>query len=286
MQSNYIYCVMWEKTTTSKTNYFEENPEKIINEWAAVFGPENIIVRPYEKQQNAPDIFHDFFRAVGLPFSEEYELPAKPANIRTPDKFVEIKRNINLLFPDKAVQNRFLEIIREMAKKLPEEDVYAAHGYLSPKKRLDVLERSAAWNASIAEKYLCRSDGRLFYDPLPDPNEHWRPFGGLEAGEAISLTASIFARFIEKTEASTHENIARLEHASEQMKQPEATPRAKIAELQRSIDSYAERMHQQALRSSEQAACLQGLYNSYSWKLTAPLRAIAGFFRRSKNPSL
>ena len=294
MQSSYIYNVMWQGMATTQTTAFEGNPEKVIDEWALVFGPDNIIVRPYEKQQNAPDIFHDFFQAVGLPLDDDYRIPEKPANVRIPDQFVEIKRNINLLFPDKSVQHRFMAVIKELAKGLPKDEVYSAHAYLSPQRRLQVLQETAAWNASVARKYLHRSDGRLFYDPLPDPDEPWEPFGGLKAREAVSLTARVFGKFIEYEEDLSSRRIAGLQQELEARKQSGAIQAVRLEDQQRQIEHYASRIQETELQISEQqarleareahieaqAAQLQALYDSYSWKLTAPLRKIAELFQK------
>lgn len=208
MQSSYIYNVMWQRMATTETGEFEANIARMVDEWAAVFGAENTIVRPYEKQQNAPNIFEDFFRSIGLPFHEDYELPKWPANVRIPDKFVEIKRNINLLYTDKAIQDQFMGIVRQMVQEFPQDKTYASHAYLSPQKRLEVLAQCAGWNEAVARKYLDRSDGRLFYDPEPDPDEDWKPFGGLQVEEAIALTARVFARYLAKVEASRDRHIA------------------------------------------------------------------------------
>jgi len=266
-----------------------------------VFGAENLIVRPYEKQQNAPDIFNDFFRAIGLPFRPEYRLPEEPANVRIPDELVEIKRNINLLFPDRTIQDRFLAVIKDLAKDRSSKQVYQAHGYISPQQRIQVLNDTAIWNANVARKYLGRSDGRLFYDPPPDPEEPWRPYGGLDVSEAITLTTQVFRGFVDGVEAETRTRIASLERTIEAGKQKEAVQAARLAQQQRLIAECEQRLSQQQQliaecdqrlvqqqrliaeceqRLSQQTSQLEALYGSYSWKLTAPLRWLTGLFLR------
>ncbi len=37
----------------------------LIDRWASVFGKGDLIIRPYELQQNQPNIIADFMRAIG-----------------------------------------------------------------------------------------------------------------------------------------------------------------------------------------------------------------------------
>ena len=46
----------------------------------------------------------------------------------------------------------------------------------------------------IASEFLGRKDGRLFYDPLPDPNELWQPYPGLRPEKAEVISQFLYKR--------------------------------------------------------------------------------------------
>jgi hypothetical protein len=54
----------------------------------------------------------------------------------------------------------------------------------SPQQRLELIEQYAEENAAIAREYLGREDRKLFYDPLPDPDEEWQPYDELIEDDA------------------------------------------------------------------------------------------------------
>jgi len=82
---------IWSQTIKSPTNPFKKafstfiqanldtphriNYERIIADWGAVFGHENLILRVLEKESLSGHLFHDFLNACGVPDAENYSLP-------------------------------------------------------------------------------------------------------------------------------------------------------------------------------------------------------------------
>jgi hypothetical protein len=80
-------------------DYFE-----LLGRWAAVFGKENIVVRPYEKQQfKDNDLISDFLSIVGLELTVDFARLAKNANPRLPLEALEYMRLLNSLLRDKKM---------------------------------------------------------------------------------------------------------------------------------------------------------------------------------------
>jgi hypothetical protein len=58
----------WEQGFESYVNFRKRKTPKhgcyreLVDRWAKVSGKENIIVRPYERQQNKPNIVNDIYR--------------------------------------------------------------------------------------------------------------------------------------------------------------------------------------------------------------------------------
>lgn len=163
----------------------------LLDRWATVFGRENIIVRPYESQQNAPDIVVDLLRSVALKMGVDIAQLPYLMDIRS------VRRNISLT--PRALQ--LAEVFRR-AKLAPEiRERLMQHvlsfpatelrqSLLSPARRLELIEQNAADYEYIAREYMGREDGRLFYDPLPDPNEPWEPPKPLTPREIVEETVA------------------------------------------------------------------------------------------------
>jgi hypothetical protein len=58
---------------------------------------------------------------------------------------------------------------------------------LSPQQRRDIISPFEESNAKVAREYLGRSDGRLFYAPLPDLQEPWKPYEGLTMEKIVPI---------------------------------------------------------------------------------------------------
>ncbi|MBN1883555.1 MAG: hypothetical protein JW885_15415 [Deltaproteobacteria bacterium] len=165
-----------------------------------LFGKENIIVHPYEKQQfQGGTIFSDFLRILGLDFDDTYVLPQEEVNQSLLMDDLEYKRMINMLNLEKKQTKSFMAplIMHSSSKRGTEKVFLRNQDFLSPQEHLDIIERFAETNATIAREYLGRADGQLFYDPLPDPDEPWEPYPGLSEEKVVEIT-----RFI--TDHSSH----------------------------------------------------------------------------------
>lgn len=190
-----IKTPFYQCTRKLDNTYIEEKNQRfdhdaVIRPWAASFGRENIIIRVYEKGQMNGDIVQDFSAVIGL----------------APDtRFVEPKVRYNRTFsPD------HIEFIRLC--KIRNKDDYGMHAFLyrefhdsrlsgqmanrhllSPSMRRSVLEQYEESNRRVAQDYLGRENGGLFYDPWPDPDEAWESYGGLTPEALVPiLTELIF----------------------------------------------------------------------------------------------
>lgn len=153
------------------------NYRQLLDRWAAVFGREKIIVRPYEAQQNAPDIVVDLLRTIALEpgMDIEQQLP-QFAGLRSPRRNASLApRTLQLLDAfqraklDPGIRERLIQHALSFSITEPSQSI------LSPARRLELIDENAADYEYIAREYMGREDGRLFYDPLPDPDEPWQP---------------------------------------------------------------------------------------------------------------
>lgn len=169
------------KEYESYLNYFE-----ILQNWANVFGKENIIVRIFEKQQLRNGcIFSDFMDAIDLELTNEFILPEEDINPSIGIDEVEFKRIVNLLTIDKEVKIKLLpKALTEFSNNFESSKI---NDLLSPRKRREIIQRCNEGNKRIARIFLNRTDGRLFYDPLPDQDSMWNSYLGLTKEKIIKI---------------------------------------------------------------------------------------------------
>lgn len=145
------------------------NYRNLLDRWASHLGKENILVRPYESEQNQPNLIIDFLKTVGC----ENGLSSLPQTVGS----------INHSLPLKAVQ--FLDIFQRVetsdenyarlmnyAKSLDSD--LNVHSLLPPKFQLKLIQENLEDYEYIAREYMGREDGQLFYEALPDPDVTWK----------------------------------------------------------------------------------------------------------------
>ncbi|WP_083006152.1 hypothetical protein [Halomonas sp. GT] len=144
----------------------------LIDRWAEVVGKENIIVRPYEFEQNQPDLASDFITAIGQQ-NLLYKLPnmAQRDNVSLPIRSLQLMDIFQRLNASKELRYALLK----HAKKVPFDDVSRhIQDMIKPEFRIRLIEEQLASYHYIAQTYLGREDGRLFYEPLPALDPEWK----------------------------------------------------------------------------------------------------------------
>lgn len=141
----------------------------LVDRWADVFGADRMIVRPYEPAQNPGGVVADFLRTLGLPEAAE-----QAAN--NVERVNESLSHRALFILDILQRAKIDPSVRaDLSRKLLA-DTWKRSGrsLMSPLLRRELVERNLDDYAYIAKKYLGRKDGKLFTEPLPDPDEPWK----------------------------------------------------------------------------------------------------------------
>jgi hypothetical protein len=152
--------------------------------WSEVFGRENIIVRCYEEEQFPKGIYHDFLETIGLTLNDRYLIPKNRINESLSWDLIEVMRICNTQFKDDIDFHKFL---LENFIKINSQNKNKKQHLLSPQQRRDIIALFEESNAKVAREYLGRSDGRLFYAPLPDLQEPWEPYEGLTLEKIVPI---------------------------------------------------------------------------------------------------
>lgn len=152
----------------------------VLRQWGQCVGPRSVIVRPYERAQNQPDLEADFLRAIGVDDGPDLVRPP-PANPsigpRTAAAIHLVRRTA---LPDAAKQ--------EAVDRLIEADARApsrAH-YLPPILRASLVRRHLPMYRVIAQEFMA-SDAPLFVAPRPNGADEWQPEDGFST-EALLET--------------------------------------------------------------------------------------------------
>ncbi|MEM9453165.1 MAG: hypothetical protein AAGF11_03240 [Myxococcota bacterium] len=143
-----------------------------LRDYAERFGRDNVLVRVLEREQLVNgDLFDDVLSVLGLRPDDRLERP-KRLNASLPQQLIDVVDQLNRRSTlPRGPQLSFNYRLRHLAEMMPLQD-YAP---LSAARRREILARFEDDNARVAQEFLDRSDGRLFFEPWPDPNEAWAP---------------------------------------------------------------------------------------------------------------
>ena len=166
----------------------------LVDRWASVFGRENIRVQPYEHGQFPEGLENRFMKLAE--FSEDItcRIPQTPSNPSFASEIYELIRVYNSQFADPHYPidliNFFETVLDETWLKPP----YADFSLISPVRCIDILKECDPGNREIAVRYLNREDGRLFYDPWPNPDAPFEEPKNMTIDALIPILLDIFLK--------------------------------------------------------------------------------------------
>lgn len=141
----------------------------LLHNWALSFGKNNIIVRPYELQQNQPTLISDVLRSIGRDdLSLSYIYDCERVNDSVDMSTLALVDAIQRARIDRDV--RAMLIHYALSNSCENE----FGNSIDPSILLSLVEKYTDDYSYIAREYLGRDDGKLFYDPLPDPSVPWK----------------------------------------------------------------------------------------------------------------
>jgi hypothetical protein len=164
---------------------------KVISHWAESFGQENLIVRVLEQEQLPKGLYWDFVNAIGADYHHDYWTPDDSVNLNVgfSDVLILALRRLNQIAMTRDMYIRMIAAFAEMARH----PAYVKEGeyeLLSSVEANSILNKFSAGNEQIANQYLKRPSGILFYS-APPPHEKRR------AQLSADIERDIFARLPE-----------------------------------------------------------------------------------------
>ena len=174
---------------TRKKNPAFGNYCALLDRWAKAFGQENIIVRPYELEQNQPNIVVDFLTAIGS---------AELCSILNRNEDIILNRSLDIrsTFLLETFQRMDVDdnvrrlLINSVMKNI---DLKNNEQIVSSKFRRQLVDAENHQYKYIARKYLNRPDGILFFEPPPDPQTVWVQPKYPQLVEVASIVAQVLS---------------------------------------------------------------------------------------------
>jgi len=155
--------------------------------WNEIIDIENIIVRPYEKQQLPHGLLHDFLSLIGIEYNAyKWQKEEKSVNIGFNRDVVEVLHLCRDLFVDvhdNHLFNLFAELLGDDFQKKP----FETYDLLSPQNRWELINQNLPFEEEIAKIFMGRENGRIFSEPIPNPDEVWEPYKGLTLEKTIPI---------------------------------------------------------------------------------------------------
>lgn len=157
---------------------------KQLDRWAKYFGPENIIVRPFERGQlKDDDAVKDYLDVLGVE-SEDLTFVERQNKRASKDcvQFLEIMYKYLPRYRG-GTQNPDHRMIGDTIKAITDGAPYRAPHLLAMESLFDDI------NAEVARKYLGRSDGKLFLRPPKSGGNELEP---LSTDKAVEICAKLW----------------------------------------------------------------------------------------------
>ncbi len=159
-----------------------------VQMWEEAVGRERLVIRCYEKEQLPNGLISDFLGVIGIDYGSYSWIEQK-------DQYRGFKSEVmEILFLNKDFcidenDNRLQVFFEEYFDESYQKQSFEGYSFISPKERIMILDKYAESNTLIAREYLKRDDGRLFYEPYPDPEAPWESYKGLTVEEFVPVFA-------------------------------------------------------------------------------------------------
>jgi len=205
-QDVFVQSVYKERLKSDETRKFQQAFElgdypdlldfySILDHWRQCVGENNLIVRVYEKGQlHRNDVLQDFLKIIGAGKIRGLKKLPENENRTMNWNVLEISRVFNSMDISGAEVLAFKWWLNDILLD-DKGNVFVDHNIISPADRLAILTDCQNGNEKIAREFLSRTDGRLFYEPHPDPTEDWQPHAGIPPGDVARMLVAMFEKY-------------------------------------------------------------------------------------------
>jgi hypothetical protein len=127
-------------------------------------------------------------------------------------EMLHYSRRLLTLKHDNRLFNLFYELLGEEFQKPP----FESYSFLSPTQRRELISKNQVYEKMIAERFMKRSDGKIFYENLPRLNDKsYEPYTGLD----LENTIPILVKMIDENNKLIHEQKRKIIKLQNQINQ-------------------------------------------------------------------
>lgn len=146
--------------------------KKTIYKFAMELGDETIAIRPLEKcQLKNGNLYEDFLSCINIDDTTSFEPPQHKVNRSLSHGVINMLDEMN---KHGITNSHARELFVTALENNPEDTSHDTNTtWLSPEKRLEILNNVSEMNSDVAKRFLHRSDGVLFYEPPFNTDKPW-----------------------------------------------------------------------------------------------------------------
>ncbi len=152
-------------------NYYER-----LNNWAQVFGNENLIVRIFEKEQMYKNnLYADFLKILGIEFDNTFIIPQRLNESISLEKALFLQRLSKYLVPynDESNNKRFFH--QEIRNSIIKEDFLkdgVVKDFFTYEERKEIMDYFEEENKRIVHDFIGIENETLFKEPISSEYSH------------------------------------------------------------------------------------------------------------------
>lgn len=207
--AHYVQYVKGSSDPTIEFNAFARafaprlDTHRLLACWAAEFGSEAMMIRPYERATMPTGIVADFFEhALQQTTSPDWVAPAperESVNATPGRDQVELIRHLhrrNWFGWPLIRRAQILDATTALRSSVAAEHSSTIAAWLSPAQRRRLLLDHTEGNAEIARHYLHKAETPLFSEALPCDDASWQPYPGLSTQVAAATIHQVHRQLI------------------------------------------------------------------------------------------
>lgn len=142
--------------------YYDE-----LNAIAAVIGKENLLVRPYEKNQFLnQNLIEDFLALLQIPLDSNFSYPDPQVNTSISGEYLEVKRILNKEATFAQKGNYMIPLLIDLSLEHPPKMKLEQLTRFTHAQKMEFLAQFEEQNQKLAKEYLQHADGILFYNEI------------------------------------------------------------------------------------------------------------------------
>jgi hypothetical protein len=162
-----------------------------LRKFAAAFGADKMIVRPFERAQLKPNLCADILNILGISNdTTEFSRPPERLNASPTPGVIQLLDLVQRANIAADVRRNVVSSLVQLGDKQPPMKSVA---FLSPQLRNALVSRYRDSYSVIAREFLGRSNGVLFEESMPNPASPWTPLHVQTPQELVDLLLAALA---------------------------------------------------------------------------------------------